>query len=145
MNPRHHLMFSASLLLAISTTSCMLATDYESETDTRSELVDESESEVVAQWATLTGKFIDENDWWSDGKVPGASIDAYSLEDNSFLGGSSTDQNGWYTLTGPFFQMGVRLVATPPTGARCPRGAETIVIFVDSVIKTHDFKDECQF
>lgn len=99
----------------------------------------------MAQFATIRGKFIDENDFWPDGKVPGATITAYSVDDNSPLGSTSTDQNGWYNLSGPFFGKSIRLVAEPPPGARCPKGTQTVVIVVDSLIKSHDFKDECKF
>lgn len=100
---------------------------------------------VAADYATLRGKFIDENDFWPDGKVPGATITAYSVADNTPLASTSTDQNGMYTLAGPFFGLTVRVVAEPPTHANCPAGTQTAIVVVDSLIKRHDFKDECKF
>ncbi|WP_437995825.1 hypothetical protein WMF26_32015 [Sorangium sp. So ce185] len=143
MNTRYRAINLAILLLTYSALGCVMEVD--DETDAEAEHVEEDESQLSAQYAILRGKFIDENDWWWDGKVPGASINVYSIEDNTFLGGTSTNQDGWYGLAGPFFQKTVRLVADPPPHAHCPSGAENVVIFVDSYVKQHDFKDECEF
>ncbi|WP_437725593.1 hypothetical protein [Sorangium sp. So ce861] len=143
MNHLYRMTNLTLLLLAHSVLGCVMTVD--DGVDGGAEDVEENEINISAQHAVLRGKFIDENDWWPDGKVPGASISVYSIEDNTLLGGTSTNQDGWYVLAGPFFQRTVRLVADPPPHARCRSGAANLVIFVDSYVKQHDFKDECKF
>jgi hypothetical protein len=99
----------------------------------------------AATYATLSGKFIDENDWWPDGHVANATISVYSVDDNSLLASTSTDQNGYYSAAGLFRNREVRVVATPPVSAHCRRAEQTVQLVVDNVVKTVDFKDECKF
>jgi hypothetical protein len=115
------------------------------DSDELSELDMESVTQALNQFATIQGKFIDENDWWRDGHVAGATISVYAIENNSWLAGTSTNQNGYYSVSGPFLNLPVRVVATPPMSARCRRASLTNSVTVNDIVKTVDFKDECKF
>ena len=99
----------------------------------------------LATFATIQGKFIDENDWWRDGHVADATIQVYAVTDNALLASGTTDQNGYYSVSWPFFRLEVRVVATPPASARCKRAQNVNQLTVNNVIEVVDFKDECKF
>ncbi|OJT21779.1 hypothetical protein BO221_23665 [Archangium sp. Cb G35] len=105
----------------------------------------ETSASSLASYATIQGQFIDENDWWADGKVPGATITVYSQVDGSILGSGTTDQNGYFSVSGPFFNINVRVEAVPPVTANCKSSYKTAYLFVDAVLETMNFKDECKF